>query len=197
MPFLYDTQKEVIPTATLSKTTSLKGIMHFDGLICIMGKFNGTIEAKGDLIVGKGAQVECDHIVVNSITVHGMVTARIQAEDKVDLMTGSEVHGDIRAGRLRIADGVLFEGRCSMIDEGNEAEIFSLSTPEIKAALRPGIYGIQPDSQDGGVAGSSAETRGNVSTEASSSSESTLDSLDNDSAKNGRRKISTSIFKNL
>jgi cytoskeletal protein CcmA (bactofilin family) len=141
--FLYVNQKESAPTATLSETTSLKGVLRFDGIICIMGRFNGTIEAKGDLIVGKGARVECDHIYVNSITVHGLVTAKIQAEDKVDLMSGSEVHGDIRAGRLRIADGVLFEGFCSMIDEGNAADIFTMATPEIKAALRPGIYGVQ------------------------------------------------------
>ncbi|MDR2445306.1 MAG: polymer-forming cytoskeletal protein [Spirochaetaceae bacterium] len=146
--FLYGNKKELVPTATLSKTTSFKGVLHFDGLICIMGRFNGTIEAKGDLIVGKGAQVDCDHIYVNSITVHGMVTSQINANDKVDLMSGSEVHGDIRAGRLRIADGVLFEGRCSMINEGSEAEIFSMSTPEIKAALRPDVYGAQVDRHD-------------------------------------------------
>jgi cytoskeletal protein CcmA (bactofilin family) len=146
--FLYNNQKDIIPTATLSKTTSLNGVLHFDGLICIMGKFNGTIEAKGDLIVGKGSQVECDHIYVNSLTVHGLVRAKIRAEDKVDLMSGSEVHGDVRAGRLRIADGVLFEGCCSMIDEGRDVDIFALSTPEIKAVLRPGIYGIQPAAED-------------------------------------------------
>jgi cytoskeletal protein CcmA (bactofilin family) len=105
-----------------------------------MGRFNGTIEAKGDLIVGKGANVECDHIYVNSITVHGLVAAHIRAEDKVDMMQGSEVRGDVRAGRLRIADGVLFEGNCSMIDGDGDVEIFSLSTPEIKAALRPDVY---------------------------------------------------------
>jgi cytoskeletal protein CcmA (bactofilin family) len=139
--FLYNNQKETVPTATLSKTTSLKGVLRFDGIVCIMGRFNGTIEAKGDLVVGKGANVECDHIYVNSITVHGLVAAQIRAEDKVDLMQGSEVRGDIRAGRLRIADGVLFEGSCDMIDGDGDVEIFSLSTPEIKAALRPDIYG--------------------------------------------------------
>jgi cytoskeletal protein CcmA (bactofilin family) len=144
-------QKETVPTATLSKTTSLKGVLHFDGLVCIMGRFNGTIEAKGDLIIGKGAFVECDHIHVHSVTVQGMLTAQIQAEDKVDLMTGSEVRGDIRAGRLRIADGVLFEGQCSMInDSANNAEIFLLPTPEIKAALRPDIYGEWASPQTAG-----------------------------------------------
>ncbi|MDR0409555.1 MAG: polymer-forming cytoskeletal protein [Spirochaetaceae bacterium] len=139
--FLYNNQKEIVPSATLSKTTSFKGILRFDGIICIMGKFNGTIEAKGDLIVGKGAQVDCDHIHVNSMTVYGMVTADIKAEDKVDLNPGSEIHGDIRAGRLRIADGVLFEGRCSMIDRPGDIELFSLSNDDIKATLRPDIYG--------------------------------------------------------
>jgi cytoskeletal protein CcmA (bactofilin family) len=148
----YINQKEIVPTATLSRTTSLKGVLHFDGIVCIMGRFNGTIEAKGDLIIGKGALVECDHIYVNSVTVHGMVTAQIQAEDKVDLMTGSEVRGDIRAGRLRIADGVLFEGQCSMIKGDSDPEIFSLSTPEIKASLRPDIYGEWAAPADSGAA---------------------------------------------
>ncbi|MDR3357158.1 MAG: polymer-forming cytoskeletal protein [Spirochaetaceae bacterium] len=155
---VYKNKNDPVPTATLSKTTSLTGILHFDGLICIMGRFTGTIEAKGDLIIGKGAQVECDHIYVNSITVQGTLRSMINAKDKVDLMSGSEVHGDIRAGRLRIADGVLFEGRCSMINEGNEAEIFSMSTPEIKAALRPDVYGPQADggAEEGGQAGRDA-----------------------------------------
>ncbi|MDR2659724.1 MAG: polymer-forming cytoskeletal protein [Spirochaetaceae bacterium] len=152
--FLYDNQKEIAPTATFSKTTSFNGVLHFDGVVCIMGKFNGTIEAKGSLIVGKGAQVDCDHIFAHSITVHGVVNAEIKAEDKVDLTTGSEVHGDISAGRLRIADGVLFEGRCNMIDKSGGIELFSLSTPEIKAALQPDVYALPetteaPETKDG------------------------------------------------
>jgi cytoskeletal protein CcmA (bactofilin family) len=143
--FLYNTQKETTPTTTLSKTTSLKGVLRFDGIVCVMGRFSGTIEAKGDLVVGKGANVECDHIYVNSITVHGLVAAQIRAKDKVDLMQGSEVRGDIRAGRLRIADGVLFEGNCSMIDGDGDVEIFSLSTPEIKATLRPDVYSVRDE----------------------------------------------------
>ncbi|MDR1147819.1 MAG: polymer-forming cytoskeletal protein [Spirochaetaceae bacterium] len=154
--FLNSNQKEIIPTATLSKTTSFEGVLNFDGVICIMGKFNGTIEAKGDLIVGKGAQVSCDHIYVRSITVHGLVTADIKAEDKVDLTSGSEVHGDIRAGRLRIADGVLFDGCCSMIDNNGGIELFSLSTPEIKAVLRPDIYGT-PEPVETVMAGGAAD----------------------------------------
>jgi hypothetical protein len=72
----------------------------------------------------------------NSVTVHGFVKARIHADDKVDLMDGGEIQGDIYTSRLRIADGGMFEGHCSMIDADNAADLFSLPASELKAVLR-------------------------------------------------------------
>jgi cytoskeletal protein CcmA (bactofilin family) len=123
------------PIVTLSENTVLKGILHFKETLCIRGKFTGTIEAEGNLIVDKGAVVEADHIYVHSLTVHGQVAAEVHADDKVDLMTGACVRGDLTAGRLRIADGVLFEGQCSMINSDKDVEIFMRSANEIKTAL--------------------------------------------------------------
>lgn len=132
-----ESQKTTGRIVTLSDTTSLKGVLRFKQTLCIRGKFNGTIEAQqGDLIVEKGAAVEADSIRVTNIAVYGSVTAPVHAGDKIDLYTGAEVRGDLVAGRLRIADGVLFEGKCSMIDTGKEVEIFSRPTAEIKAELR-------------------------------------------------------------
>ncbi|MDR2841800.1 MAG: polymer-forming cytoskeletal protein [Spirochaetaceae bacterium] len=130
-----DKPKEVIPVVTLSETTSLKGVLHFKNTVCIRGKFTGSIEAEGDLIVDKGATVEADHVYVNSLGVRGNLRAEIQAGNKVDLMTGAAVTGNISAQRLRIADGVLFEGKCSMINSDKDVEIFLRSTNEIKADL--------------------------------------------------------------
>ncbi|MDR2509033.1 MAG: polymer-forming cytoskeletal protein [Spirochaetaceae bacterium] len=122
---------------TLSDSTTLKGVLRFKESLCIRGKFTGTIEARsGELIVDKGAVVEADSISVTSLTVYGKVVATIHAEDKIDLYTGAEVHGDLVAGRLRIADGVIFEGNCSMIDAGKNIEIFSRPAAEVKADLR-------------------------------------------------------------
>jgi cytoskeletal protein CcmA (bactofilin family) len=45
------------------------------------------------------------------------------------------VQGDVIAARLRIADGVLFEGQCSMTSVDKEVEIFSRPIEEIKAEL--------------------------------------------------------------
>lgn len=117
-------------------TTSFNGHLCFKESLCIQGKFKGTINATGDLIVDKGAVVEADHISVASLLVYGTVVGAVHAVDKIDLFPGAEVRGDITASRLRIADGVLFEGQCSMTSISKDVEIFSRPTEEIKAELQ-------------------------------------------------------------
>jgi cytoskeletal protein CcmA (bactofilin family) len=117
-------------------STSFNGRLSFKQSICIQGKFRGTIEATGDLVVDKGAVVEADHISVASLIVYGTVVGAVHAVDKIDLFSGAEVRGDLTAARLRIADGVLFEGQCSMTGISKDVEIFSRPTEEIKAELQ-------------------------------------------------------------
>ncbi|MDR1286710.1 MAG: polymer-forming cytoskeletal protein [Treponema sp.] len=120
----------------LGESTSFNGFLRFKETLRIQGKFRGTIEATGALIVDRGAVVEADHISVTSLTVYGTVAGAVWAADKIDMMSGAEVRGDVTAARLRIADGVLFEGQCSMIRAEKEVEIFSRPTEEIKTELR-------------------------------------------------------------
>jgi len=117
-------------------STSFSGFLRFKESLCIQGKFRGTIEASGALIVDKGAVVEADHIAVTSLMVYGTVIGAVHAMDKIDLFPGAEVRGDLTAARLRIADGVLFEGQCSMTGISKDVEIFSRPTEEIKAELQ-------------------------------------------------------------
>jgi len=119
----------------LGKTTSFTGILKFDSTLRIQGTFRGTIEAAGDLIVDKEAVVDADHITVNSLTVFGHVSGTVHAVNKVDMMSGAKVQGDVSAARLRIADGVLFEGKCKMTNIEKDIEIFHRPTEEIKADL--------------------------------------------------------------
>lgn len=124
------------PITTFGKETRYSGYLRFKDTLCIKGVFKGTIEGQGSLIVDKGALVEVDHLSVVSLTVEGTVRGAIMAVDKVDMLPGSIVHGDVTANRLRIADAVVFEGRCSMTDKEDYIEIFSRPTEEIKAELR-------------------------------------------------------------
>jgi cytoskeletal protein CcmA (bactofilin family) len=127
-------KKEAI--VVLGPSTAFNGFLRFKETLCIQGKFRGTIEAEGDLVVDKGAVVEVDHISVTSLVVYGTVIGAVQAEDEIDLMSGAEVRGDLTTSRLRIADGVSFEGQCSMTGIDKDVEIFSRPTEEIKAELQ-------------------------------------------------------------
>ena len=124
------------PVVVFGNSTSFNGYLRFKESLCIQGKFKGTIDASGALIVDKGAVVEADRISVSSLMVYGTVIGAIHAQDKIDMFPGAEVRGDVVAARLRIADGVLFEGQCSMTGISKDVEIFSRPTEEIKAELQ-------------------------------------------------------------
>jgi cytoskeletal protein CcmA (bactofilin family) len=129
-------KKDKIEIVVMGKTTNFTGILKFSSTILIQGIFRGTIDASGDLIVDKEAVVDADHITVNSLTVYGNISGTVHAMDKVDMMSGAKVHGDVSAARLRIADGVLFEGRCKMTNVEKDIEIFHRPAEEIKADLQ-------------------------------------------------------------
>ncbi|MCL2209363.1 MAG: polymer-forming cytoskeletal protein [Treponema sp.] len=120
----------------LGKTTSFTGFLKFQTTLKIQGNFKGTIDATGDLIIDKEAAIDTDRITVNSLTVYGHIVGSVHAADKVDMMTGAKVIGDVSAARIRIADGVIFEGRCKMTNVEKDIEIFHRPTEEIKADLQ-------------------------------------------------------------
>jgi cytoskeletal protein CcmA (bactofilin family) len=129
-------KRDASKIVVFGNSTSFNGFLRFKESLRIQGKFKGTIEATGALIVDKGAVVEADHISVTSLMVYGTVIGAVHAIDKIDMFPGAEVRGDLSAARLRIADGVLFEGQCSMTGISKDVEIFSRPTEEIKAELQ-------------------------------------------------------------
>ncbi|MCL2764583.1 MAG: polymer-forming cytoskeletal protein [Treponema sp.] len=120
----------------LGKTTSFTGILKFSSKLRIQGNFRGTIEATGELIIDKDAVIDADHVTVKALTVFGHISGTVHATDKVDMMSGAKVQGDVNAAKLRIADGVLFEGKCKMTNIEKDVEIFHRPTEEIKAELQ-------------------------------------------------------------
>jgi cytoskeletal protein CcmA (bactofilin family) len=131
----HERRNKAASVVTLGRQTSFSGRMKFRETLHVHGTIKGTIEGTGALIVDKDAVVNVDSISVSSLTVYGTVIGNVLAVDKVDMMSGAGVEGDVTAARLRIADGVLFEGKCNMTGTDKEVEIFSRPAEEIKAEL--------------------------------------------------------------
>jgi cytoskeletal protein CcmA (bactofilin family) len=129
-------KRKNIGTVVLAKTTFFDGVLRFSQPVCIQGKFTGSIDATGELVVDKDASVEAERISVSSLTVYGTVSGDIYALNKVDICAGADVTGDISARKLRIAEGVHYEGQCTMVDADKEIDIFSKTQEELKQILQ-------------------------------------------------------------
>ncbi|MFH0811893.1 MAG: polymer-forming cytoskeletal protein, partial [Pseudomonadota bacterium] len=83
----------------------------------IDGAVQGNIECQGLLVVGNEGKIEGD-IVADSAIVGGEVIGNISAKNRLEIISKGKVVGDIITSHLVIADGVIFQGFCRMLDRG-------------------------------------------------------------------------------
>jgi cytoskeletal protein CcmA (bactofilin family) len=101
----------------LGKETSFSGVMEFKKPLQINGHFEGELIKDGVLVVGEGATVKAN-IRAGIVIVAGEVTGNIEARQKLEMLTSGKVYGNVKTAKLQIADGVVFDGNCEMITDG-------------------------------------------------------------------------------
>lgn len=119
---------------TLGKSTVFSGVMHFTDSLKINGSFEGEIISSGFLYVEEGAVIKAD-IHVDSIVVAGVVHGDIVAVNHVEMLPGGQVYGNVKTSRLRIADNVVFQGKCEMIKDPRTVDIFSARVEKLKKTV--------------------------------------------------------------
>jgi excisionase family DNA binding protein len=102
----------------LDVDASMQGTLAFKDPVNlrINGKFEGNLETKGDLTIGVTAIVFAD-IVGDNVTIAGRVKGKIIAKDKLMLLSTAVVEGEIFPTKFIVADGALFEGKCTMLHD--------------------------------------------------------------------------------
>ena len=111
-------------TTTLGRETDFNGVMRFKDSLKIDGAFSGEIVSTGFLYVEQGASITAN-IRVGSVVVGGTVKGNIEATEKLEMLATGKVFGNIRTAKLKIADGVVFEGKCEMIKNPQSVNVFS------------------------------------------------------------------------
>jgi cytoskeletal protein CcmA (bactofilin family) len=120
---------------TLGKETAFNGIMRFKDSLKIDGVFTGEIVSAGFLYIENGATVTAN-IRVGSVVIGGTVKGNVEAAEKLEMLATGKVFGNIRTSKLKIADGVVFEGKCEMIKNPQAVNIFSGSVDQLKKAAQ-------------------------------------------------------------
>lgn len=116
----------------LGEQTEFDGVLNFTDNLVITGKFTGTIESIGSLVIEKTGKCSVDKITADSITIAGQVQGDLSAKTKLEMFSGSTIVGNVETSRLRIADDVNFQGQVKMLDEVPDIDIFSVSAEEYK-----------------------------------------------------------------
>ncbi|MFA5008157.1 MAG: polymer-forming cytoskeletal protein [Candidatus Omnitrophota bacterium] len=79
----------------------------------INGKFEGTLNTKGNLMVGESAIVNAD-ITGEDMILGGKVSGKIIASRMVTLTGTAQFNGDIEAPKIVMEEGAIFNGKCKM-----------------------------------------------------------------------------------
>ena|SRR3989338_6707987 len=82
----------------------------------INGKFEGTLETKGSLVIGPNAIVNA-HIIGDEIIIAGRIKGDILAKQKLILLPSAVVEIKARTARLVVNEGAVFEGTCHMLKD--------------------------------------------------------------------------------
>lgn len=107
-----------VPDKVLDVDASMQGTLNFKDPVNlrINGKFEGNLQTQGNLTIGQHAVVTAD-IVGDTIVIGGRIKGRITARKSLVLLSTAVVEGDIFPASLTIAEGGIFEGKCSMLGE--------------------------------------------------------------------------------
>ena len=122
-------------TTVLGSSTRLNGKLQFTESLKINGYFEGEIVSSGLLYIEEGAQVAAD-VSARSIIIAGEVHGNVKADEKVELLTGGVLIGNVKTFALRISDGVRFTGKCEMIKDPDSVDIFSAPIDTLKKTVR-------------------------------------------------------------
>ncbi len=105
----------------VGKGTVVTGDMQIQNSLRVDGKVNGKITVTDTVLVGKEGVVEGE-IQAKDILVGGKIRGNVSASGKVLLESNAKVFGDIKASQLVVDEGALFDGQCSMKNEGKPKE---------------------------------------------------------------------------
>ena len=143
--------KKKIEEKVLDVDAAMQGSLSFKDPVNlrINGKFEGTLETRGNLTIGQTAQVFAD-IVGDNIIVGGRVKGRVTAKERLTLLPTAIVEGDIYPAKLNVAEGAIMEGNCSMLhDFMNAQELARYLEVDLNSVMEWASSGKIPGEKEG------------------------------------------------
>lgn len=97
--------------------TTIIGEVRSKGTIRVEGAVSGRVQCDDTIVVQDTGRIKGD-LVAGQIVLSGEVEGNVYAHDRLEVTSKAKLIGDITAPRVAIAEGVVFEGKCSMKSPG-------------------------------------------------------------------------------
>ena len=96
----------------IGSNSETEGTFTSSGNVRMDGKFTGSLEIAGNILVGESADIHAD-INARNISIAGTVRGNV-AGNKVQLLRTGRIWGDINASALTTEEGAFIEGKVTM-----------------------------------------------------------------------------------
>ena len=93
--------------------TIFEGKLRTPGSIRIEGRIVGEITSAQNIAIGSSGEVD-GNMSAKNVTIGGKTKGSVLAQEKLVFESKAVVQGDIRAAKLVIDEGALFDGKCMM-----------------------------------------------------------------------------------
>ena len=128
----------------LGPDANFKGELSFEKGMRLMGKFEGKVNTPGRVHVAKEAKMSAD-VEAGGIVVEGEVHGNLSANDRIELKQSARYEGDLRATKLVVDEGAIFNGHVSVGPDSVKGR------PPERAGERPGMGASVGNPNKGGA----------------------------------------------
>lgn len=124
-PFMFFKKQELSMAHTqtgdetiIAEGVKVEGDFRSNGDISISGELNGSLETTQSLNVGNSAVIHAQ-VSAKSAVIAGTVVGNIHVQESLDLLSTSNVNGDIQTNRISVAAGAIVNGKVTMGESSN------------------------------------------------------------------------------
>jgi cytoskeletal protein CcmA (bactofilin family) len=122
-------QDNTAAETVVGPSVKIQGDLNSEGNIRIEGSVLGKVNTTQSVHIGEAAVIQADIQAGNAI-IAGQVQGNIKVSGNLILQATARVNGDLACTVLRVEDGALFTGKCSMKGAAVDKKTVSSNEPE-------------------------------------------------------------------